>query len=260
MKHIRNSALAIVPTALFVVLWAVVSLCKGPTLVPPPWDAGAALIALFRASDLYIAFFATLGKSLLSFALAALCGVAIGALPGSAGPLRSGLDGLVDFLRSIPAPALLPLFMSILGLYTMPKLALAIFVCTVVNIVYTSYGIRQEENSLHADMARSFGASRWFLYRQVLLPGAAAHVLGGLRVTLSLALVISTLAELWLMTGEGVGVMIRVAYEDRDRPAMYALILVVGLLGLGLNRSFLAIERRITRNRYRLPELGNGIF
>ena len=240
-----SSVLFWLPTVLFIAAWEAGS--RLLTSVPSAGKVAIALLDLLREKAVYAGIGQTLGRSIASFAVAALVGIFFGAAIGAGGRFGDGFSALIDFLRSVPAPALLPVFMSLLGLYSGPKLMLAIFVCALVNIVYVSYGIRRESRSLRAEMGRLFGAGRWFLFIHVVLPGAIESIIAGLRVTLSLALVLSTLAELVLMTGGGAGVMIRISYEDREEARMFALILMIGVVGYLLNRLFTVLESNITR-------------
>ena len=237
------------PWILFFTAWQLAAELIG---IPAPsqvlMDAPSAL----SSAGILKAFGSTVGRSLFVFVVSAVGGALLAVLPGTADAARKGFEGLVDFLRSIPVPVLLPVFMGLLGLYQGPKVALAIFGCILVNIVYLSYGIRREMKSLRVRLAKGFGGSTWFVFSRVIFPATIEDLVAGLRVTLSLALVLSTLAELFLMTGIGAGVEIRLAYEDRDTVRMYTLIMLLGVVGVLLNRGFLLAERSVMGYRYGL--------
>lgn len=235
------------PAIGFLALWQFAVTLGWLSRVPGPFTVFvAAAVAAFEG-DVLRAFGGTLGRTVGSFVLAAALGVSLGVVAGAAGAFGKGVEGLVDFLRSIPAPALLPVFLSLFGLYTAPKIAFAVFVCFLINVIYTAYGVRREQASLRTTWARIQSPKAGFVLWNVVLPGAAVDVLAGLRITLSLALVLSTLVEYVLTTGEGAGVLIRFAYDDNQRVTMYALIVLLGVAGYSLNLAFLALERAITR-------------
>lgn len=238
--------LVLVPALAALVAWQIGSITIGNGAVPGPLPVASAIWFGLQSEPWWGALGQTAARTVLSFLIAGILGVVIGILPGEHGPFRRGIDILVDFMRSIPGPALLPVFMTLFGLYSGPKIALAVFVCTLINVVYTGTGIKLAAKSLRVSAARSFGASRTFVFTQVIIPGALELIIGGLRVTLSLALVLTVLSELVLMTGEGLGVLIRIAYEDRRLPEMYGAIAVSGCFGTLLNAVFAVVERRTT--------------
>ena len=242
----RRSLLGLLPCIVFLAAWTVGSSMVASGALPGPLPIAWALLEELTTSKCWIALGATSLRTLMSFVIAALLGIGLGIIPGRPGPLRDGTEAVIDFLRSIPGPALLPIFMTLFGLYAGPKIALAVFVCSLINAVYAGTGIRMAGRSPRVLMAESFGASRRTTFWKVIFPSALELIISGLRVTLSLALVLSVLAELVLMTGNGIGVLIRVAYEDRKVAEMYATIILSGGLGMLFNKAFVLAERSMT--------------
>jgi ABC-type nitrate/sulfonate/bicarbonate transport system permease component len=225
--------------------------------IPPPENVLVVMLGRLGEARAWIELGSTLQRTFLAFMVSAIGGIGIGAAMGALPALRAAATGFVDFLRSIPAPALLPVFIAALGLYDAPKIAFAVFVCLLINLVYTGYGVANEAASERAQWCRTITTSNVFLLRSVLLPGAVPYIIAGLRVTMSLSLVLVTLGEYILMTGQGIGVAIRIAYEDRQFEHMFATILILGIAGYIINVSFLVLERSVFR--WFSPGRGRGV-
>lgn len=239
-----RSLVVLVPAFLLVVGWSLSVLFVDSRSLPAPSAVVAAFLKQLVEGEFLAAVAQTATRAIISFIASALIGLLLGLFPPP-GAARRGVDAVVTFLRGIPGPALLPLFMTAFGLFWGPKLALAIFVCALINAAYTSAGIREAESSRRAEMARTFGAGRSWIFLRVVLPSALERILSGWRITLALSLALSVLAEYVLLTGVGMGVLLRLSYEDRLVERMYALILWTGCLGLMFNSAFDWLERRI---------------
>lgn len=247
---IKKIIILLLPFILLLIIWSIISGILKKDQIPYPWEVFIELILSFSGKEIYSGIKSTLGRTLISFFISAAIGTLIGSFMSTLPKIQKGLEAIVDFLRSIPAPALLPIFMVFFGIFTGPKIALAVFGCGLINIVYTYYGIRQESISVRTEMLKVINAPSWFIYTRVVFPGAIENIFTGLRVTLSLSLVLSTLAEYVLQTGNGVGVLIRINYEDGEYIYMYALILLLGILGYALNRIFQFIEVIVIKKRH----------
>jgi len=107
-------------------------------------------------------------------------------------------------------------------------------------LVNTIDGVRNIERTL-IDTARTFGLRGWAILWRVILPGAAPYIVTGLRISLSIALILVTTAEM-IAGSRGLGFFILDQERSFNSRNMYAGIIVVAALGYGLNRLFLALE------------------
>lgn len=239
----RHPAVAWAPAVLGVLLWS--GLGWAFARVPSPLTVAGEVWALLGEGEAWRSYASTLARTLVSFVVAAVGGVSVGVALGSIREWGRGIEAVVDFLRSIPGPALLPVFIVAFGIYNGPKIALAVAVCVLINITYTTYGVRAEWRALRTEWFTAVGAKWHRVLRMSVLPGAVLQISAGLRITLSLALVLSTLAEYVLMTGSGAGALIRISYEDDRVARMYAYIILLGVVGYGLNVCFVLTERKL---------------
>ncbi|MEQ9299217.1 MAG: ABC transporter permease subunit [Cyclobacteriaceae bacterium] len=226
----------LVPLTVIICLWQLLSFSKNISQIPSFIDIGDGTLQVLAEVETYIDFGETIIRTLVSFFASALLGIGIGVLISISKNWKPELLNVVHFFRSIPAPALLPFFMSIFGLYYGPKLAFAIFVCSLVNVIYVYYAIEGVKSLRLVHFYQILNVRKFTLYIRVILPASWSGILSGLKVSLSLSLVLTVLAEYVLLTGNGIGGSIRMNYEDQEYNQMYALIILLGLLGYILNR------------------------
>jgi ABC-type nitrate/sulfonate/bicarbonate transport system permease component len=185
----------------------------------------------------------TLWRALAGFALGSLLGVAVGfALAGSRLAART-LGPLIELLRPIPVPAIIPPLILFLGIDDGMKLAVIALAAFFPAALATAEGARGVDATLR-DLARTFRLPRANVFAAVLLPAALPFIMAGLRIGLALALVVAVVAE--MIAGDaGLGHHLVLMQFAVRAPEMYATILLLAASGYALNRAFLAVERRV---------------
>ncbi len=238
--RIRLGAIAVIAALL---LWSAASLAGvlPANVVPGPGEVAAALGGQLVSGG----FWASIGQTLLSvfigllivFVIAAPLSIAMGRVRF----IRESLWGVLEFLKPIPPVALIPLTLLLWGISPTMKLFLVVFGSLWPLLTQMTYGVR-ETDGLALAMARSYRLGWWRTIRRVIVPSLLPFTATGLRVSASIALIISVVTE--MITGAaGIGKDITLAQVSGQLPLMYALIVTTGLLGLGLNVLFRAAER-----------------
>jgi NitT/TauT family transport system permease protein len=181
-------------------------------------------------------------RTFRGFLAGAALGIVIGFAMGTHRRLYEALEFPLDFFRSIPATALFPLFIVIFGLGTGVKIFVAFWATVMVVTLNTLYGVRSVPVARLevAQLKRVPYLRRFFL---LIVPSAAPYILAGCRIGLSLALVVEIVAEMFLGADSGLGKRIYNASTIFDMEEAYACVLAIGLLGYGLNRGLIEIER-----------------
>jgi ABC-type nitrate/sulfonate/bicarbonate transport system permease component len=213
-------------------------------LVPAPSTVVQKLVAIVAGGEALGPLGETLALLAVAYVGACALAVALGLLMGRFALVHGLLEPLVEVLRPLPKPALLPALMLFLGIGTSMKLTiigLGVFFPVLVNTVQ---GVRGTEPVL-LDMARTFGHGRARTLLTVVLPAALPMVLAGMRVSLGLGLVLVVIAEMLAGTG-GVGYLILDMERSFRVPEMYAWIVILAVLGWGLNALFVRLEGRVT--------------
>jgi sulfonate transport system permease protein len=212
-----------------------------PILLPAPADT---LVALVTGGPLLLDFAVTVKRTLQAFAIAGVIGVPLGVVLGSNEKAYRSVEFLIDFFRSTPSSALIPLFLLIFGVSDINKVAIAAFGAFLIVVFNSAYGVINARKQ-RVMAAKVMGASRWQTFRDVLIWESLQPSFVGLRSAVSMALVIVIVAEMFIGSENGLGHRIIDAQQVLNVKSMYAAILSAGALGYALNVLFLLAERRI---------------
>lgn len=215
-----------------------------PILLPTPADTIAALITGLAGGPLLTDFAMTVWRTLQAFLIAAVVGVPLGVLLGSNEKAYRSVEFLIDFFRSTPSSALIPLFLLIFGVSDVNKIAIAAFGALLIVVFNSAYGVMNARKQ-RVMAAKVMGASRWQVFKDVLIWESLQPSFVGLRSAVSMALVIVIVAEMFIGSDTGLGHRIIDAQQVLNVKSMYAAILAAGALGYALNILFLVAERRI---------------
>lgn len=213
-------------------------------LLPAPLATLEALVTGMAGGPLLTDFFVTVSRTLQAFAFAAIVGVPLGVVLGSNERAYRSVEFLIDFFRSTPSSALIPLFLLIFGVTDINKIAIAAFGALLIVVFNSAYGVMNARKQ-RVMAAKVMGASNWQIFKDVLIWESLQATFVGLRSAVSMALVIVIVAEMFIGSDNGLGHRIIDAQQVLNVKSMYAAILSAGALGYVLNVLFLVIERRI---------------
>ena len=215
-----------------------------PILFPPPLAALDQILIDVRSGSLNPDFLATVFRTLQAFAIAALIGIPVGVALGSSRAVYDSVEFVIDFFRSTPASALIPLFLLLFGLSDTNKIAIAAFAAFLVIVFGSAYSVLNARKT-RVLAARAMGVSSFRIFTDVLVMESLPNIIVSLRNGISIALVIVIVAEMFIGSEEGLGHRIIDAQQVFDIRKMYAAIIVTGALGYLLNMLFLVAERRL---------------
>ena len=213
-------------------------------LLPLPFDTLITLFNGLAGGNLLSHVLVTLKRTLMAFGIATALGMPLGILLGSNERAYRSIEFVIDFFRSTPSSALIPLFLLIFGISEVNKVAIAAFGAFLIVIFNCAYGVINARKQRVA-AARVMGASRWQIFRDVLFWESLQPSFVGLRSAVSMALVIVVVAEMFIGSESGLGHKIIDAQQVMNVKTMYAAIMAAGILGYALNVLFLALERRV---------------
>jgi NitT/TauT family transport system permease protein len=233
------------PIVLFL-LWGLIIEAKWvkPILLPPP---GATLIYMtdsFFTGAIFGDLFATVKRTFYAFFIATVLGIPLGVILGSNEKVYRCVEFLIDFFRSTPSSALIPLFMLIFGITDVNKIAIASFAAILVILFNSAYGVMNAKKT-RVNAARTMGIPTRFIFKDILLMESLPQTFVGLRMGISMALVIVIVAEMFIGSENGLGHRIIDAQQVFNVKEMYSSILITGALGYGLNLLFLLTEKRL---------------
>ena len=177
----------------------------------------------------------------LGYAIAVVLGLVLGGLVGASRGAGRYVEPLIDFFRSIPAVATVPISIIVFGLDASMRVA-AISVGALWPILLaTMQGVRATDPTL-MDTVRVFGVSRTATLWRVQVPGAAPLIFSGLQIGLQIAFVV-TIASEFLGSGFGIGAFTLIATDSFLILDAWTGVILMGLLGYAINIIFDGVER-----------------
>jgi len=237
MKRLGAVLEVLVPLALLA-LWGVWSAQTDTYYYPPLTD----ILQTFNDTWVFERFGSDVVPSLLrlsaGYAIAVVVAVAVGIPLGLNAAARRAASPIVEFLRAIPPPALLPLAIVVVGVGNLMKVLIIAFVCLWPVLLNTIDGIRGIDPTLN-ETARIYGVPR-----RATLPAAAPQIFAGMRTSLSLAVIMMVISEMVASTN-GIGFFVLQSQRSFAIPEMWSGILLLGILGYVLNVLFVLVERRV---------------
>jgi ABC-type nitrate/sulfonate/bicarbonate transport system permease component len=230
-------AAAVLPFVVVGVLWEFVAHLEiFPTRLFPPLETiGAAFLRLTISGVLPLHAAETVLRLLTGFALAALVGVSIGIAMGRWRLAEDLALPLVSMGAPIPGIAYAPLFLLWFGLGNVSTILLVGFVAAFPIIFNTWTGVKAVKE-VWVRAALAMGADDRRLFHKVIVPGALPHILTGLRLGLAQAWRILIGVEMLAAVPRGLGWMIFGAREFLNTDVMLAGVVVIGAIGLALEK------------------------
>lgn len=213
-------------------------------LIPAPEDVMRKLINLCVTGEIWPDLSRTLIRWVCGLCIGIVIGVPVGLLMGASQRVYASLEVIVDFFRSIPITAMFPMFLVFFGLGEDSKIAIAAWVTILYVVINTLYGVRHTSEARRM-VARVFHATPWQVFTKVIFPEALPHIFVGMRISVSMSLVLVVAAEMIMGTTVGLGKRIFDSGITYAVSEMYATIIVAGSLGYMSNKLFVQAEHRV---------------
>src|SRR5690606_1607110 len=228
-----------------VAAWQVVATMGEARSVASFGDSARALVDILWGPDLADHVLPSLGRVVAGFGVTALVGIGFGLLLGTFHGIEPWVRPVIEFLRAVPPPLIVPVAMMIMGLSGNVVITVIVFGTLWPVLINTLDGASRVE-PLYLDTARVFRSPRWVVLRSVVLPASLPTIMAGLRTALSISLIMLVLGEM-LASSTGIGYLILTSQQTFDVPATYGGVLLLGLLGWTFDTLFVVIERRVLR-------------
>jgi NitT/TauT family transport system permease protein len=229
--------------AFFVMWWLFVAVFHIENFVlPSPIEAFAALYefryALFKHG------LATLSTTLAGFALSVVFGLILGILVGSFRLVYSSLYPLLIAFNSVPKAALVPVLVIWFGVGTVPAIVTAFLLSFFPVVVNVATGFATMEPEL-LDVLRVLGASKFDMIWRIGIPRSLPYFFASLKIAITLSFVGTVIAEI-IAGNNGIGNVMLIASSNFNVPLVFAALIVVGVMGIGMYAIFVVLETRFT--------------
>ncbi len=256
-KLLRPAVSWIVP-AFALTLWSVASRHEwvAPQILPAPGTVWQTLLEQVRSGDLFVNFGISLGRVAVGFSLGCVIGVVLGVAMGLSRRVEDYISPTFNAISQVPVLGWLPLAMMVLGIGESLKFVIIAHASLVPVAINTLKGIRSVPRN-YIEVAQAFQFSRRQLLRKVVFPATVPSLFVGLRYGLTQAWLSLVTVEL-LASSEGLGFMIVWGRQLFQLDLVLAAIIVVGVVGLLLDRGLAKLEQRLLRWRPVWDVTGGG--
>ncbi|GAC1655071.1 MAG: ABC transporter permease [Candidatus Dormibacteraceae bacterium] len=234
--------------ALILTVWQVWAMSAQPPPVyypTPTRIATSAWVYWLSVGGLSRDVFPSLARVLEGWALAAVFGIAVGTAIGLFRRIGHFVDPVIQFMRALPPPVILPVFLILLGIGDGMKVAFIAFGVVWPILLNTVKGVRSVE-PMQLETASAFRLTGLRRLGLLVLPAASPDIFAGLRISLSLALVLMVISEM-IAAGSGIGFRILNSQATFNIAGMWAAIGVLALAGVAFNAFFSVLESQLLR-------------
>ena len=213
--------------------------------LPSPQATWASLVEGLTHGELLAFTWATVSRMALGWVLASAVGIALGALIGMSSTARAYLQPTFEFIRPLPASALLPLAISIFGLSPAMVLSVVAFGAMWPVLLATVHGFASVPAQLQ-EVARCMQLSRVAYAVKIGLPNAMPDIFAGMRLSLTVSLIVSVVGEM-IASQPGLGQAILLAARSFRASELFAGIVLLGLIGFASSALLAVFEKRFLK-------------
>ncbi len=234
----------LIPIAVLLVVWQLVgSGSMGSTPVPSSW--WTAFKTIEQTGVLWTALGKTMRLYIEGLVLSTILGVAFGVALGSSRRVSQGMGPILEFLRATPAAAIVPGLLLLFHANSRTEVVIVVY-GTIWPILLNTAAARAAFPPLRLDVGHSMGLTWWEQMRKLVLPTLIPEIVVGIRVAASICLIVTLLVDYLVATG-GIGLLL-VQYEQSFQGASaWALLAVVGIVGVLINVCLGVGERYVLR-------------
>ena len=256
MTHVFRTLQQLLIPVVLLALWWALSDSSTSLYFPPLREIMTEFRDIWLFSEFTSVLMPTLRTFMVGYAISVILGVVLGLFLSAKPFVAEFIGPLMEFLRALPAIALVPVFMSVLGVGENMRLSIVVFASVWPVLLNTVDGVRGLD-SVAKDTSISFRLPFWQKLLFVTLPGASPQIMAGARVALSLSLIAVIVTEM-VSPASGVGAFAKSAQMRFDMSAMWSAVLLMGIVGYLLNNAFIVLEKRILKWHKQMQSTGKS--
>jgi ABC-type nitrate/sulfonate/bicarbonate transport system permease component len=234
-----------IPIVAGLVLWQLLLIGRTSPFFPPPSEWFTELWDQYTPGEILNALGATMRTLLTGLVLATVVGSVVGIAIGYFRVVRMSLSTLIEFLRALPSPVIVPIAMLAFGQGETMKV-FAVAFAAVWPVLLNSATAAGSTGRVLVDVATTFRLGTGARLRKIVLPGTVPSILLGVRVALPVALIVTILVEM-LGSGSGIGAPLIDAQREYRSATAFGLLLIVGIFGYLLSVLFGLLARVFLR-------------
>ncbi|TWH47525.1 NitT/TauT family transport system permease protein [Sporomusa sp. KB1] len=247
MKRIYNSVYRFLAIGAFLLLWEIAPRIglADPVFLPPFSKVFLAFCNLLTSGELVKHIAVSLRRSIIGFSLGLVISIPLGLIIGWFKNFENFIDPLLQTFRQTSTLALFPVFILLFGIGEISKVAIIFWGVQWAILLNTIAGVKNVDPLL-IKAAKSMGTSSFKIFIKVVIPASIPSIFTGIRLSATTSILILIAAEM-IGANAGLGFLLYDAEVKYQIPVMYASIITMSMLGLLLNYTLVAIEKRVTR-------------
>lgn len=247
LAMLQSLAIKTLQLAAGLVVWHLLvrGLNVDPRIVPAPTEVFLSLYAQVASGWIFGALWLTLQETMIGFVIGSALGIGLAILLSELSFFRTLLQPYIVALQAVPKVAVAPLFLIWFGFGIESKIALVVSIMFFPVLVNTMAGLDNvSEDQL--ELMRVYRASRWQTLRRLKLYTALPYIFASFEVCLVLSLTAAVIAEmLGSGTTIGLGTLIRIFESRVDTAGIFAVLIVLSLLGVALHSAVIVTQRYV---------------
>jgi ABC-type nitrate/sulfonate/bicarbonate transport system permease component len=245
VRRLLLLALEIAVPVVLLVAYAVWAARASVFYFPPLGEIRDTFVELWLFDHVGDHLLPSLRRLAVGYGLCVVLGVGCGLLLGASRLVQQAVSPLAEFLRALPAVALIPFGLLVFGIGDTVKVFIIVSGSIWPILLNTIDGVRGVEPGL-LEMARAYRVGRWGRIRDIVIPAAAPRVVAGMRTSLSIAIILMVVSEM-VASRDGVGYFVLESQRRFAIRDMWTGIIVLGIIGYVANALFVQAERRVLR-------------
>lgn len=250
----ERKILGTISVAIFLIAWELVGSVYqvvNPMFMSAPSMIWKAAIQLFGSGEIWNDLYVSGVEFAWGYVLSVVVAIPFGIAVGWYKKMAYLFDPFVNAMNATPRVALLPLVIIWLGIGILSKVGIIFLGAVFPLLINTRDGVKTTPANL-LNAARSFGASEWQIFRNVVLPSTVPFILTGLRLAVGRALIGVMVGELYAATA-GIGFMITVAGATFQTDKVFVGVLIFAIAGMTATEAIDRFEHRFDKWR---PKVG----
>jgi NitT/TauT family transport system permease protein len=239
----RRRTLRVASLIVVALLWELMGRMGNAHLLPPVSKVFSAWLELLVTGQLLGALAVSLQALVLGFAVSVAFGVPLGLLMGRYRSIAAFLDLYMTALLTVPMISFIPFLVIAFGLGLHSRVWIVFLFAFVIIAINTAAGVRNADATL-TEMARSFGARERELFVKIILPAALPMIMAGIRLGMGRAVLGMVTSEM-ILSAVGFGMMMMTFSASFNTPALFATLLTIIFLAVGLLTLIQHLDRRL---------------
>lgn len=231
--------------AALIAIWAIGDLAGliNPNVLPPVAEVAVQMVTIWDRPEFVPSLLGTLRDAVFGILAAAVVAIPAGITIGMFPAVERSTRTLVDFGRSFPVVALLPILVLVIGATHGMKVVTVAIACFFPILLQTIYGARRIEPTI-VDTVKSFRIPFALRFFRVILPSASPYIATGLRIATAVSILVAVGTEV-IIPITGLGEQITILRNANQVAAAFVYVIYAGLLGLVLTYVWERIEDRL---------------